>query len=479
MANFLSALFGNRFPSTHKYENYLNQTKADYERFVEFEKSPLLARYNELDAEINSGDFEKRVTTLKTLKYKNSHEWRFQRQYKTLKTSSDIKRYLKIVGSGTLTKMEEVKSSEVFSHFKNLDSFVNSSEFYAVKAKKRFKKTDEYQKLVEYKQLKKNSDIQFYLKTKKSNDYKTAIQLENSDRLNSFFELEATIMSDDFKNQTDFLKDRKRFSKSIEYQQLEEYKNLNKDKDIIWYLDKLINKPFEEYKKWRLTFNDDFDKQELDKSKWMTSYYWGHTLINENYVPENEFQFFTDNNIEVADSNATINLQKENITGKSWSTIDGFTNRDFEYTSGLLSTGQSYRMKYGKIEAKVSFSDTYPIINALWLIGEKSTPQIDLFRTANKSKNSIFCGLTDENEIFLQQVKGRFFGDKYFIFGLEWNKEEITWTINGKIINKLTSNIPNENMYLTFSTILLQKPKDGKIPSSMKIDWVKCYEKKK
>ena len=52
MANILNILFGHKFPSTQKYEEGLIKEKRDYERFVEFEKSPLLLRYNELDKEI-------------------------------------------------------------------------------------------------------------------------------------------------------------------------------------------------------------------------------------------------------------------------------------------------------------------------------------------------------------------------------------------------------------------------------------------
>lgn len=479
MANFLSALFGNSFPSTHKYENYLNQTKADYERFVEYTKSPVLKRYNELDAEINSVDFEKKVITLKTLKYKESSEKKLQTQYDTLRSSSDIKTYIKLTNSGKISRIAEIESSDLFTEYEKLKSFINSPEFYAAKAKKKFKKSEEYQILQEYKALSKNSEIKFFQKTIKSKDYKTAKSLENSDRLNSFYELEVTIMSDEFKNQTTFLKDKKRFYKSVEYQLIEEYKTLKKNEEIIWYLDKLEKKPFEEYKKWNLVFNDDFDKQNLDKSKWMTGYYWGHTLINENYSPQNELQFFTDNNINIIDSNAIITINEESITGKSWSTIDGFSNRNFDYTSGLLSTGQSFRMKYGRIEAKVSFKETYPIINALWLVGEKNTPQIDIFKTSNKKRNSIYCGIVDKNELFSKRIKGSFFGNKYHIFGMEWNEDEIIWTINGKVINKQKSDMLDDNMYLTFSTTLINHPKNSQTPSSMKIDWVRCYEKKK
>ncbi len=477
MINFLSVLFGNRFPSTQKYENYLDQTKADYERFLEFEKSPLLARYNDLEEEINSGEFEKRVKELKTLRYKNSKEWRELKQYNTLKKSSDIKRYLKLKHDGVFNRIEEIETSDLFKTYSSLKEFINSPEYYSEKSKKGFKKSDAYQKQVEFKNLRKNSEIKFYTKTVKSNNYKIAQDLEGKDRLKAFYELEAYVMSDDFKEQTNFLKDKNRFDKSKEAELIEEYKELGKNEEIKWYKDKIKTKPFEEIKKWNLTFSDDFDQSKLDKNKWMTGYYWGRALLNENYVPENELQFFSNNNIYIQDSVATITVQDDNVSGKSWSTVNGFSVREFNYTSGLLSTGQSFRMKYGKIQAKVSFEDTYPIVNAFWLVGEKQTPQIDIFRTIDKRKRSVRSGLVYENEKYLRQVRGPLFGNRFHIYGLEWNEDEIIWTINGKVVNKQTTNIPQEDMYLTFCTIVLDTPKEQRIPSKMEIDWVRCYSK--
>lgn len=477
MANFLSSLFGSKFPSTHKYEEYLIKLKSDYERFIEFETSPLLARYNELDTEIHTGSFEKRVEELKKLKFKNSTQWRQLDQYNTLKSSSDIKRYLKFVKAGKLARMEQIEQSKQYAEYKELTDFINSPAYHSARAKKGFKTSDEYQKLLQHRNIKKSPDIVFYNKTAASNDYKTASRLKDSDRLNTFFELEAIIQSPEFKKQEAFLRDKKRFNKSKEAELIEEFKLLSKNEEIVWFFEQKKKNPFEEYKKWELTFEDDFDQMKLNTNKWMTGYYWGRALMNENYVPANELQFFTDDNIQIRNSAAKLTLKQQSKTGKSWNDVNGFVQRKFDYTSGLISTGHSFRQKYGKIEAKVMFTSTFPVVNAFWLVGETRAPQIDIFKTS-ESKNVISCGIQTENVQKSKIIKGASFKNNYFIYGLIWTENELIWTINGKEVHKENREIPNESMYLTFCSILPQEPNSKNLPASMDIDWIRCYKRK-
>lgn len=477
MANFLHNLFGSKFPSTQKYEEYLTNVKRDYERFIEFENSPLLSRYNELDKEIHTGSFDKRVEELKTLKYKSSQQWRQLNQYKALKSSSDIKSYLKFMNGEGQGRMKSIEESTLYKEYYEIREYDMSAELLAAKkSKKTFKKSEEYQKLLRLKTLKKNPDISYYNKTARTKNYKAAMSLIGSERLKTFFELQAVIQSDEFKEQEAFLKDKNRFKKSKEAALIQEFEQLSKNEEIRWFLKKQEEKPFEEYKKWQLTFEDDFDQVNLDSNKWMTGYYWGRALMNDNYVPANEHQFFTDKNVDLKSSLAKINIRQEKTVGKSWNDVSGFINREFNYTSGLISTGQSFRQKYGRLEAKVRFDETYPVVNTFWLAGETKSPQIDIFRTTEKSKNAYQCGVQTDKENRSKLVKGAFF-NKFFIYGLNWSADELIWTINGKEVHREKNNIPSGDMYLTFCSILPAEPKTKKLPTSMAIDWIRCYKK--
>jgi beta-glucanase (GH16 family) len=484
MASIFGIQFGSRFVSTKKFEASLLREREDFERFSSFESSELLKRYMELDALIHSGEFEKKVRELKTARYKDTEQWRQLDQYNVMKRSSDIKTYLKFTKAGLLERMKQIGASDSYQSYLAMRSFVNSGEFHSAKVKKDFKQTEAYTKLKTYEQLSKDPNIRFYIKTEKKANFKTVTNLEGSERLKTFFKLEAIIQSQLFQEHRYKMEDKKRFKKSEEASLIEEFESLKKNEEIKWYLNLKKKSPFKEFRKWSLTFEDDFDAMHLDTSKWMTGYYWGKALMNDAYALAGEKQFFQDGNIELRDSVARINTRREATKGKVWDAAHGFTTQPFEYTSGLISTGQSFRQKYGKFEAKVRYNQSYPLLNAFWMVGEKMTPQIDVVKSAFKKGKSVECGVhvqdTGNKAVHqMRKVSGAKFNNNFYIYSLEWSPEAIVWRINGQEVHRETKHIPDEAMYLAFCTILPENPAESDLPGLMEIDWIRCYQKKK
>ncbi|TCO06958.1 glycoside hydrolase family 16 protein [Natronoflexus pectinivorans] len=483
MAIIFGIQFGSKFGSTKKYESKLIKEKNDFERFNELDQSETLRRYNELDQLIHSGDFEKKVQFLKSAKFKNSEEYRQLEQYKSMKASKDVKSYLNYSKSGKLDRIKSIIESDLLKEFNDLKVFVNSSAFHSAKVKKDFKQSEAYAKQEQFNTLKKDPEITFYLKQEKSNEYRTVAKLENSERLKSFFKLESIIQSPEFIDKKTFLEDKNRFKKSEEARLIEEFNELQKNEDVKWYQKTKKLNPFKEIRKWEITFEDDFDALQLDKSRWMTGYYWGKALMNDNYVLAGEKQFFKEDNIEMHDSVVRINTQKEAYRGKVWDATHGFTMQDFEYTSGLISTGQSFRQKYGKFEAKIKFSQAFPVVNAFWLVGEKMLPQLDVFKTSLKKGKALESGIhvsAPEGQALnlLKKITGANFKNGYFIYTLDWSPEALIWKINGIEVHREVKHVPDEPMYLSFCTILPEYPSDNQMPSYMDIDWIRCYRKK-
>lgn len=484
MTSIFGIHFGSksRFTPTNKYEAAINKEIEDFERFKKFEGSELILRYLELNNLIHSGDFEKKIKDLKFSKYKDTEQFRQLNQYNTMRSSSDIKTYLKFVKAGHAERIKTIGSSKSYLDYEKLHTYINSSAFHSLKAKKEFKGSEAFQELQKYNSLSKTPDIKFYVKSIKSNEYKTWLKVENSDRLKTFFELEALVQSEEFLQHKASMEDHNRYKKSEEARLVDEFEKLQKNDDIKWFLDAKKNDPFSEIKKWKLTFEDDFDGMKLDNSKWMTGYYWGKALMNDIYVVEGEKQFFKEKNIELHDSSVCINTRKENTSGKTWNPQLGFITKEYNYTSGLISTGQSFRQKYGKFEAKVRFSEAAPVLNTFWMVGEKMTPQIDIFKTSDKNGKMIECGLHSINKKKepvhqTKNIDGAKFTGDFYIYSLEWTPEAIIWKINGLEVNRETKNLPDEIMYLTFCSTLTEEPADNKIPATMEIDWIRCYEK--
>jgi beta-glucanase (GH16 family) len=231
-----------------------------------------------------------------------------------------------------------------------------------------------------------------------------------------------------------------------------------------------------------VTFEDNFDSASLDTNKWITGYYWGKALMNETYSLEGEKQLFRDANVEVRDSSLRIVTRAEKVRGKVWNPTWGFREKQFDYTSGMISTGQSFRQQYGRFEAKVRFNKVFPVVNAFWMVGERITPHIDIFKSMYPGGRLLDSGLITEVEgkgltESAKQVKGTKFNNDFYIYSLDWSENELIWKINGVEIYRQTHNIPREPMYLSFSTILPDEPKESDLPAIMEVNWVRFYKR--
>lgn len=478
----MSLFSRSRFPNTAKYEAAQIQLIEDHKKFNDFGSTPLYQRYLELDKLVHTGEFEKRVKELKTKKFKDTPQYRQLRQFESLRKASDIKTYLKFHKSGKAEKLQKVLDSDKYKKFLELEKFVNSPEYYKAKAASDFKKSEAYASLKAYKKLKKDSQIHMALATLKSAAYKTYVKLSGSERLQSFFDLEAVVESKEFRDFKSYMEDKNRFKKSDEAHTLREYEELCKNPDITWYLKANKEHPFEELKKWNLTFEDDFDASRLNTERWITGYYWGKTLMNDTYALEGEHQIFKDSNIELRDSCATVSTRREEAEGKVWSPKWGFRTKKFNYTSGLISTGQSFRQLYGKFEAKVRFTGAFPINHAFWMTGEQIVPHIDIFKSVYPKGKHLEAGLTSaqpQKEPLGNRVRinGARFAGEFFIYSLEWTPEMLVWRINGIEVHRQTKNAPREPMYLSFCTTLPNEPNDKLLPATLEIDWVRCFKR--
>ena len=482
MGGIFGRLFGSKFPDTSKYESKINDLKSDYKRFQEYENSNYYNRYLELDKLIHSGEFEKKVKKLKTEKFKDTNQYRKYQNFKTLRKSKDIKNYFKFRNSGKPERIDKVLSSDEYQRFIELKNFVESSAFQQAKASKGFKKTPEYAKYKEYLRLKKSPDIRFVNKTLNSSVFKNFEILKGSERIKNYDELSQYVNSKEFLDFKAEMEDPNRFKKSEEYKLTNEYDDIKKTPDFVWYTKTKKSNNFDELEKWELTFSDEFDDKTIDGNKWITGYFWGKALLNDNYVLSNEKQFFQDKNIELRDSMVHISTKKEHCKGKVWDKQYGFMPADFEYTSGLISTGHSFRQKYGRFEAKIKLNHAYPVTHSFWMVSEKNVPQIDIMRYHDKSSKKVNMGYhVSSNGTFnnlSSDVTGANFSDNFYIYTLEWTPEKMIWKINGEVVKQVTSNVPDEEMYLVFSSHLLDEQEPQNLPSSMDIDWVRCYKLK-
>ena len=158
---------------------------------------------------------------------------------------------------------------------------------------------------------------------------------------------------------------------------------LKKNEDIIWYFKVKDSNKFDVLKHKELTFSDEFDGNNLDTKKWLTNYYWGEKLLKDRYSVESDLQAYTEkDNFELRNSTLKINTKSQRIKGKVWSATNGFSTKEFSYTSGLINSGYSFRQKYGIFTAKIKLGDPNSK-SAFLMLADKIRPHLDICRTSN------------------------------------------------------------------------------------------------
>jgi len=436
-------------------------------RFKEMDGSQKIKDYEELESLINSYEF-KQKQKMKPITFKDSDEYRKYLEYKALKSDPEIKYYYKALKKGEATKTKAVL------RFEELGAFIRSSEFLAKKRMKpvTFKDTEEYKKLLEYKRLKGSAEIKEYYKFRDSKEYANFLNTDGSARLSRYNELKEYVATPEFKEKKSYLLDKKRFEKTDMYKDLQEFENLKKHPEIVWYFKVKDSDKFDVLKKRELTFADEFEGDRLDTFKWLTNYYWGEKLLKDRYSVEPDLQAYTEkDNFEVRNSLLKIHTRPQKINGKVWSAGFGFKTKDFDYTSGLVNSGNSFRQKYGIFSAKIRLGNP-AARNAFWMLADKITPHIDICRT---SDNKVWFDFSPVPGRKAKSSVGSKYANGFYIYTLEWTADRIVWKVNGVEVLRQTSDIPHDPMYVLLAGGL-EKPINGM--TTMDVDWVRVYQYK-
>ena len=518
-------------PTTSKIEQQEKALNDEYQKMLKFAESTELARYTELKTLVESAGFKQKQREVEGLKYSGSPEFNKEKEFKSLEKSGEIRMYLKtrdgaelkkflemdgsakikayeelekFIGSAafrekqrmkpvtfkdsaeykkfleynSLRKHNEVKQAAKFpdsptvAKYKELEAFINSSEFKTKKAMKpiTFKDTEEYKKLIDYKAQKSSAEIKGYYSFKNSKEYANFKKIDGSTLFAKFEELKAYVASKEFTERKNYLLDKKRFEKTEEFAQQKEFESLKKNSDIIWYFKVKDTNKFDHLKKRELVFSEEFDGAGIDGKKWLTTYFWGEKLLKDRYSHESDLHLHTEKgNLEVRNSVLTISTKPQKIEGKYWSPTKGFGKKEFSYTSGMVNTGNSFRQKFGTFSAKIKLDNT-STKNAFWLLGDRITPHIDICR-ASKGKVA-FDIFRSEKSVARDSISSKYASD-FYIFTLEWTSDKLVWKVNGEVAFVQTGNIPQEPMYISLAGGV-----DSPINtvSNMEVDWIRVYK---
>ncbi|MEZ5104691.1 MAG: hypothetical protein R2757_09370 [Draconibacterium sp.] len=455
--------------------------------FKQLEKSAGIKSYNEL---VSSAQLKKHEEFSESGKLKSFLQLRNNsgidkekaKELKKLKNDAEIKSYFKFEKSKKLKLYRETEGSHELKKYNELKTFVESDDFKKreqfLKDKKKFERSEAYKKQESYKRLANDSDVKFLLKFEKSSLYKNYLNVADSFDLKRYHELEKIIGSDEYKKQKAYLEDNKKWEKTEEFALSQEYEQMKKLPHLVKYFKYKNSNSFNFFKEWEITFEDDFTASKPNAEKWAFTSYIANKMLGDNYSLGGDLQVYTSGENIKTNGKLSIEVKKEKKTGKVWQVTSGFLPVELEYTSGIVSTWNSFWQGDGIYEAKIKFNPVKEIVSSFYLSGENNLPRVNLLEMGTKnsvgfsSVNS--SGKVETNGLDISNLKP----EKWYIFTIEKTSNNYTWKINETEVFAAQNSEPGANLHLNASSMVVYDVPSSKLPASFEIEWVKCYRKK-
>jgi len=424
--------------STDKMERRILADEQRIARYRQVEKTDELKEFLELKKVVESKEFQQN-------KYNLTHT-----DYKSTPTHNTISTYKKLLNDKQLQMFLEMEKSQ---RLKDYLAFRNSENYIKLKS------PNEVRNSLELKQM---ADFE------KSDEYKSYLSYRDSKLPKQFKELSAEVATDEFKKQHAFWSNPNRWKTTDEYQQEVRYKQLAANSDIIFYMQQDAAE-IERMEKLHATFTDECDWLKLSDSQWRAGFAYNNPKLLKQHSFANEKQANNGGkNVGALDGKIQLFTKQEKVTAPAWDPKKGFISKDFEYTSDIIQTADSFRQKEGVFMAKIRVEGD--IHHAFWLGSGERLPIISIFHYNGKN---ITMGNYTKNGFDGTVVRG-ISARKYFIYSLRWTDRELIWYVNNVEVHRTTKNIPSEKLFLALSSFIDENQRGAE--GLLSVAWVRVYE---
>jgi beta-glucanase (GH16 family) len=216
---------------------------------------------------------------------------------------------------------------------------------------------------------------------------------------------------------------------------------------------------------WKLTFADEFNGTELDLSHWTPHDPWGHARDRQlqAYAPEA----------------LTVSGGQLHIVARV---------RDREYVSGIISTFGTFSQTYGRFEIRCRVPAGRGLRSGFLLLPVPLAPlpEIEVFQTIGSSPSKVFFanrwGTEQTERSFADSFTGPDLSAGFHTISIEWERDRISWLIDGKEKFQTVDGIPRQPMYMLLDLAVggnLAKAPDAStaFPASFDIDYIHVYQR--
>ncbi len=227
---------------------------------------------------------------------------------------------------------------------------------------------------------------------------------------------------------------------------------------------------------WIPTLADDFNGTALDLSLWTPHDPFGLTR-------DRELQAYTGDAVTV--SGGQLHIAARRVPAGQPVKYDG---KDREYLSGVISTFGMFAQTYGRFEIRFR-APTGPGLRPGFLllpVPVGTLPQINVFKTTGSAPARIFFanrwGTEQTERSWADSFTVPDLSNGFHTVAVEWERDHITWFVNGKKTFESVDGIPRQPMYLLIDLAVggrLANVPDTTtpLPASFDVNYVRVYKR--
>jgi beta-glucanase (GH16 family) len=216
--------------------------------------------------------------------------------------------------------------------------------------------------------------------------------------------------------------------------------------------------------KWVETFADDFNGKELDLSRWIEHDPFGR-------VRDRQLQTYIPDAVEVSGGQLHIVARR----------------KDGEYTSGIISTFGTFSQTYGRFEIRCRIPAGRGLRPGFLLLPVPlgPLPEIDVFEAIGSPPSKVYFanhwGTEQTERSFGDSFTGPDLSAGFHTLAIEWERDRITWFIDGKEKFESVDGVPRQPMYMLIDLAVggrLARSPDASttLPASFDIDYIRVYQ---
>jgi beta-glucanase (GH16 family) len=247
---------------------------------------------------------------------------------------------------------------------------------------------------------------------------------------------------------------------------------------------------------YKLVWSDEFEKDGApDPSKWRSE---------SGFERNQELQWYQGENVRCAGGLLIIEGRREQVTNPHF--IEGSDDwkknrRHAEYTSGSLVTFGKNAWCFGRYEVRARFKALPGLWPAIWTTGRGRWPhggEIDLMEFYDEKilANFVWAGKYghdhwNASQHPISQFNKETWDETFHVWVMEWNHQEISLYLNGKLLNKLhvesaiNQDGPKINPFLSPHHFRLNlaiggaggDPSGTTFPQRYEVDYVRIYQR--